>query len=66
MSKKYWQNLKSIIYYISLLLLSTIIISFILEERNLAKEDVIEVEGTVIETLPNTNFKFELDNGHQE
>ena len=31
----------------------------------MAKEDVIEVEGTVIETLPNTNFKVELDNGHQ-
>lgn len=65
MSQKYWQNHKSIIYYISLLLLSTKRISFILEEKNLAKEDVIEVEGTVIETLPNTNFKVELDNGHQ-
>ena len=31
----------------------------------MAKEDVIEVEGTVIETLPNTNFKVELENGHQ-
>ena len=31
----------------------------------LAKEDVIEVEGTVVETLPNTNFKVELENGHQ-
>ena len=28
----------------------------------MAKEDVIEVEGTVIETLPNTNFKVKLDN----
>ena len=26
---------------------------------------VIEVEGTVVETLPNTNFKVELENGHQ-
>ena len=26
----------------------------------MAKEDVIEVEGTVVETLPNTNFKVEL------
>ena len=32
---------------------------------NLAKEDVIEVEGVVVETLPNTNFKVELENGHQ-
>ena len=31
----------------------------------MAKEDVIEVEGTVVETLPNTNFKVELANGHQ-
>ena len=30
-----------------------------------SKEDVIEVEGTVVETLPNTNFKVELENGHQ-
>ena len=31
----------------------------------MAKEDVIEVEGTVVKTLPNTNFKVELENGHQ-
>ena len=31
----------------------------------MATEDVIEVEGTVVETLPNTNFKVELENGHQ-
>jgi translation initiation factor IF-1 len=31
----------------------------------MSKEDVIEVEGTVVETLPNTNFKVELANGHQ-
>jgi translation initiation factor IF-1 len=30
----------------------------------MAKEDKIEVEGTVIELLPNTQFKVELDNGH--
>ena len=33
--------------------------------KNVAKEDVIEVEGVVVETLPNTNFKVELENGHQ-
>ena len=33
--------------------------------KRLAKEDVIEVEGTVVEALPNTNFKVELENGHQ-
>ena len=31
----------------------------------MSKEDVIEVEGTVVETLPNTTFKVELKNGHQ-
>ena len=31
----------------------------------MAKEDVIEVEGTVGEALPNTNFTVELEHGHQ-
>ena len=31
----------------------------------MAKEDLIEVEGTVVEALPNTTFKVELENGHQ-
>lgn len=30
----------------------------------MAKEDLIEVQGTVIETLPNTVFRVELENGH--
>lgn len=30
----------------------------------LGKQDVIEVEGTVIEPLPNAMFRVELDNGH--
>ena len=30
----------------------------------MAKEDQIEMEGTVQETLPNTMFRVELDNGH--
>ncbi len=30
----------------------------------MAKEDVIEMEGTVKETLPNTMFRVELENGH--
>lgn len=29
------------------------------------KEDKIEVEGTVVEALPNTQFLVELDNGHR-
>ncbi len=31
----------------------------------MAKEDAIEVEGTVIETLPNAMFRVELANGHR-
>ncbi|HEY4566946.1 translation initiation factor IF-1 [Planococcaceae bacterium Storch 2/2-2] len=31
----------------------------------MAKEDVIEVEGTVLESLPNAEFKVELENGHE-
>jgi translation initiation factor IF-1 len=31
----------------------------------LAKNDVIEVEGTVLEKLPNAMFSVELENGHQ-
>lgn len=30
----------------------------------MAKEDVIELEGKVLETLPNTMFRVELENGH--
>ncbi|HET6564742.1 MAG TPA: translation initiation factor IF-1, partial [Xanthomonadales bacterium] len=29
----------------------------------MAKEDVIEMDGKVLETLPNTMFRVELDNG---
>jgi translation initiation factor IF-1 len=31
----------------------------------MAKDDVIEVEGRVIEPLPNAMFRVELDNGHK-
>ncbi|MCK8602660.1 translation initiation factor IF-1 [Desulfoferrobacter suflitae] len=31
----------------------------------MAKEDTIEVEGTVVETLPNAMFRVELPNGHR-
>jgi translation initiation factor IF-1 len=30
----------------------------------MAKEEHIEMQGTVIETLPNTMFRVELENGH--
>ncbi len=31
----------------------------------MAKEDAIEVEGTVVEPLPNAMFRVELENGHK-
>ncbi len=31
----------------------------------MSKEDIIEVEGTVSEALPNTLFKVKLENGHE-
>ena len=31
----------------------------------MAKDDVIEVEGTVVEALPNATFQVELANGHR-
>jgi translation initiation factor IF-1 len=33
--------------------------------HRVAKDDVIEVEGTVIEPLPNAMFRVELENGHK-
>ncbi|MFC3653548.1 translation initiation factor IF-1 [Dyella humi] len=30
----------------------------------MAKDDVIEMDGKVIETLPNTMFRVQLENGH--
>ncbi len=31
----------------------------------MAKKNVIEVQGKIIETLPNAMFRVELDNGHK-
>ena len=31
----------------------------------MSKNDVIELKGTVIQSLPNSIFKVKLDNGHQ-
>ena len=53
------QNLLPFWYYLALLLYQSV-----LEEQLLAKEDVIELEGTVLEALPNAMFKVELENGH--
>lgn len=35
-----------------------------LNKARMAKEDVIEMDGTVVDTLPNTTFRVQLDNGH--
>lgn len=31
----------------------------------MSKEDVIEIEGVVVESLPNAQFRVELPNGHR-
>ena len=35
------------------------------EVLRLSKDDVIDVEGTVLEKLPNAMFQVELENGHK-
>ena len=45
---------------------STVFTFFVItfkEELSVAKADVIEVEGTILEALPNAMFKVELENG---
>ena len=31
----------------------------------MSKQDMIEIEGTVVESLPNATFQVELENGHK-
>ena len=31
----------------------------------MAKQDVIEISGVVVDTLPNAQFKVKLENGHE-
>lgn len=31
----------------------------------MAKEEAVEVEGTIVESLPNAMFRVELENGHK-
>ena len=47
-------------YYLSLLLTD-----YLCKGAPLAKQDVIELEGTVLEALPNAMFRVELENGHK-
>jgi translation initiation factor IF-1 len=39
--------------------------AFVSEEVSLPKDDAIEVEGTVMEPLPNAMFRVQLENGHK-
>jgi len=36
-----------------------------LSNRGKSRDDVIELEGTVVDALPNTTFKVKLENGHE-
>ena len=35
------------------------------QEVTMSKQDMIEIEGTVVESLPNATFQVELENGHK-
>ena len=45
-------------------IISVIVILIEDSSRSVAKEEHIEMEGTVLENLPNTQFRVELDNKH--
>ena len=38
--------------------------TWVTDSKILAKEEAIQMEGVVTETLPNTTFRVELENGH--
>ena len=38
---------------------------FVSTQDHIANDDVIEFEGTISETLPNTMFRVKLENGHE-
>ena len=41
-------------------------VKLIAENRgNLMAKDVIEIEGTILESMPNAMFRVELENGHE-
>jgi translation initiation factor IF-1 len=59
--------LKQSFYWFSPWISDTIRPNFIIKGllNHMAKQDVIEFDGIVLETLPNTLFKVELENGHK-
>jgi translation initiation factor IF-1 len=36
-----------------------------IERAGAQKEETLQVEGTIVEALPNTMFRIDLDNGHR-
>ncbi len=38
--------------------------AILIDEKLMAKEEALQMDGTVLETLPNTMFRVELENGH--
>lgn len=64
MSAKYAQvKEKELVIWRAARIIRRLVIPSVFKEP-MAKEDYIEMEGTVVETLPNTTFRVELDNGH--
>ena len=51
-------------YYVDLCGFDSMVNVSHVKEEKMAKDDVIEVEGTVVESMPNAMFKVELENGH--
>ena len=41
------------------------ILAEILKGKQMAKDDVIELEGTILESMPNAMFKVKLENDHE-
>ena len=36
-----------------------------MEGNGMPKKDLVQLEGTIVEALPNATFRVELDNGHK-
>jgi len=43
---------------------AALLLRYIPEKSLMAKEEALQMDGTVLETLPNTMFRVELENGH--
>ena len=56
-----WRQIRSVCGYV---LYSAAALLYGCKSSFMAKEDHLEMEGKVIETLPNTTFRVQLDNGH--